>query len=469
MDFAKPVFWHEGLFLRPQHFQRQELYYQKQLKQIAGLQNPYGWGVISTSINNFRLTSFIFELESADLIFQDGTIVNYPHDSVLESRSFESAWTPGSPSLSVFVGLRNLDLRGGNLSGSPLYGSEVEAEKYKKKRFMVEESELLTSDLFCKDSQDEISYLKYDLQLFFGEEAENASNYHLIKIAEISRSGNEISLSTDYIPPLLNLKSSPLFEKTVTSLNEKLRIKQGELIRWYRGSRKVDMVMDKSSDHMIPVLQTLSRYIPQLQNYIQYGKVSPFQVHQTLLQLVGELSIYSDETDYSVSSSNRAPDPVIREYMHENLHGCINWAIRQIDALLVDLFEQPDFSEVLHFDGTYYSSMLSTRMLSGKNQYYLAISSAISTDLLISLIESKSKLSSREVVPLLLARSLAGVKLTFDPAPPAAMKRYANTVYFLLDADGDAWDAIRENTNIALFCEKVPDDLSAKIVILGNK
>src|SRR5690606_41308102 len=39
------VLWGEGLFLRPQHFQRQDTYHEARLHHVAQSLHPYPWGI----------------------------------------------------------------------------------------------------------------------------------------------------------------------------------------------------------------------------------------------------------------------------------------------------------------------------------------------------------------------------------------------------------------------------------------
>ena len=45
MSRMSKVLWGEGLFLRPQHFQRQDAYHEARLQAVAGALHPYAWGV----------------------------------------------------------------------------------------------------------------------------------------------------------------------------------------------------------------------------------------------------------------------------------------------------------------------------------------------------------------------------------------------------------------------------------------
>ncbi|MDE3019819.1 MAG: type VI secretion system baseplate subunit TssK, partial [Nitrospirota bacterium] len=45
MDSKKPIFWHQGLFLQPQHFQLSDLYAGFLQRPFADLGLPHFWGV----------------------------------------------------------------------------------------------------------------------------------------------------------------------------------------------------------------------------------------------------------------------------------------------------------------------------------------------------------------------------------------------------------------------------------------
>ncbi len=47
----KSLFWHQGLFLQPQHFQYSDLYHQTSYYPMIEIANPYFWGVARLEIN----------------------------------------------------------------------------------------------------------------------------------------------------------------------------------------------------------------------------------------------------------------------------------------------------------------------------------------------------------------------------------------------------------------------------------
>lgn len=55
MSYSSKVLWGEGLFLRPQHFQRQDAYHEARLFESIQAIQPYNWGVRSIRIDHDSL------------------------------------------------------------------------------------------------------------------------------------------------------------------------------------------------------------------------------------------------------------------------------------------------------------------------------------------------------------------------------------------------------------------------------
>src|SRR3712207_3051583 len=109
MDPLRPIFWGQGMFLQPQHFQQQDWYHDARLHHFFHLFLPHCWGVKSLTLNESALQTFLFEVEQCEIVTWDGTILRFrgdtrPSNARIAPRSFETELDPGGKPLSVYLG-----------------------------------------------------------------------------------------------------------------------------------------------------------------------------------------------------------------------------------------------------------------------------------------------------------------------------------------------------------------------------
>jgi type VI secretion system protein ImpJ len=68
----------EGLFLRPQHFQRQDAYHEARLFESIQAIQPYNWGLRSVRIDRDALGSNVLRVAELALVFPDGALYAAP-------------------------------------------------------------------------------------------------------------------------------------------------------------------------------------------------------------------------------------------------------------------------------------------------------------------------------------------------------------------------------------------------------
>ncbi|HJV34355.1 type VI secretion system baseplate subunit TssK, partial [Geomonas sp.] len=115
VDVQRPLFWHQGLFLQPQHFQLQDRALLAQLIPALAYQTPHLWGVADLQIDLGALSTYCLKLRSGSFRFQDGTFVHFPGNAWLEPRSLHGELSEGKP-LQVYLGLKRWDETGENVT-----------------------------------------------------------------------------------------------------------------------------------------------------------------------------------------------------------------------------------------------------------------------------------------------------------------------------------------------------------------
>lgn len=208
MEPLRPIFWGQGMFLQPQHFQQQDGYHEARVRRYLHWLAPFAWGIKSLVIREAALQNFVCDIERCELVTWDGTLVCFqgdagPSNATLRPRPFEDALDTGGRPLGVYLGLKWLQWEEMNLSepeGHPRRGEEA-------RRFRLQAAEV--PDLLAREGQRcAVHYLLYELRLLFDSDAAvQTHDYELIKIAELLRATESqgAMLSKRYIPPCLSL------------------------------------------------------------------------------------------------------------------------------------------------------------------------------------------------------------------------------------------------------------------------
>jgi type VI secretion system protein ImpJ len=202
------VRWSEGMFLRPHHFQQSDLFHSLQLRSLAGVVQPFSWGVSTLSIDVDALENEVLRIERCELILPDGLVVRYPEAGELTERSFKDAFAPTMDSLGAHACVRAYDERHGALRR---YATRDEQRR----------------DLYDPDSEATIEYVVPRVELVFtnNPQDERLAGFEAAKIAEIRRTGRaapRYELSRRYIPPLVRCDASPVLAGAISQVHDQL-------------------------------------------------------------------------------------------------------------------------------------------------------------------------------------------------------------------------------------------------------
>lgn len=461
----RPIYWFEGLFLRPQHFQQQDLFHQAQLQSFTSIAVPYQWGINQISIVQSALNNQIFEIEKCSMIFPDGSCVSYPGNSQLNYRSFEGKWDNAGEPLPIYIGMRKLTYGDSNVA-TVGEGDRPSDEVTATNRYWLAAKSTPTYDIYADRQQEGIQYLLYNLAIFFGDEATQASDFHLVKVAELERLGNEIRLSEKYAPPSLNVFGSSVLTKLMRDVKEQLTSRCRDL-SLYKQELAEGAAMGSRDIAYLFALNALNRFVPLIHHLTEIGHATPWDTYGLLRQIVGELSTLSTGINVfgANSQSNSAEDGLL-PYKHEDLWSCFKGATDKITMLLNELTSGPDYASYLAFDGTYYGTEIIDRAFQGNNRYFLRVGVENTSDHVIHDLQSTAKLSSREYLPIIIARALPGIGVNYLQTPPNELPRRQDSVYFELDHHGEAWNAIREGRNVAIYFDNPPADIDVEILVI---
>jgi len=470
MDPLRPVFWGQGMFLQPQHFQQQDWYHDARLRHFFHLFLPHCWGVKSLTLNESALQTFLFEVEQCELVTWDGTVLRFrgdtrPSNAKIEPRSFETDLDSGGKPLSIYLGLKRLQLEENNLRTANAVGNGKGANG-DHSRYSLAEAE--APDLYSAgDPPTPLHYLVHSAQILFDVPTSRSQDYELVKIAEVLRSpdGKGGFLSKRYIPPVVSIRSDTVLETLVKEIRDLLTAK-GKEINQYRRRRGDQLVELGTRDlsHLL-MMQTLNRYIPLFHHELESGDTHPYPIYGLFRQLVGELSSFSESVSVF---GEREGEVALFPYRHDQLWPCFDLAARRIKELLNELTTVPVGDVLLNYNGEYFTADLDQQFFAGDNRYYLAIRTDVKPSEMFALLQEVGKITTREEMPKIQQTFISG--LTMEPleTPPEELVMRAHYRYFAIEQSSPHWQHIRRRQNIAVYSKenRLPPETEMRLIVI---
>ena len=458
----RPLFWHQGLFLQPQHFQLEDRYLQHLLEPVYKFLHPCLWGVGSLEIAQEALNGGTFSLINGEFLFPDMSYVGFPGNSLCEARLFEDAWGEAGQPLTVYAGLKNFKNEGKNVTVLETLDDLTAVTT----RFVTATAPDEVQDQHQNGPDAQVKRLSYVLKLFFGAEKEQLGDYTLIPIARLQRKGEKIVLSEQFIPPGLNIAGSGVLFKLVTDIRDQLAARVHQL-EGYKKERGIHTAEFGARDMVfLLALRSLNRYVPLLNHLTESGAAHPWDIYAVLRQLAGELSCFS--TQVNLSDADTEDSGLLPTYNHESLWNCFATARSLITKLLDEITAGPEYVLELAYDGAYFASEMPPAMFEGQNRFYLIFETEHDPDAFIASLETISKLSSREALPILIARSLPGLALEYLSTPPQELPRRPGSLYFKINHHGEQWAQVQKGNNIALYWDAAPQDVKVELMVTGG-
>ncbi|MCB2147277.1 MAG: type VI secretion system baseplate subunit TssK [Deltaproteobacteria bacterium] len=458
----RPLYWHQGLFLQPQHFQLQDRYTRSLIEPLHQKLMPHFWGVGSMAVKSAALGNRSIGLTSGEFLFPDMTYAVVPDNAVIQSRSFENAWEDGGNPFMVYLGVKKFSPSGENVT----VVQDLKRIGEVTTRFVATEDAEEFKDLHGNGPSAQVRHLHLVLHFFWETEKDQLGDYELIPLAKLERQGDAIALSDQYIPPCMNLAAVPALVRLVKEVRDQVSAR-GRQLESYKRDRGIHTAEFGSRDMVfLLALRSLNRYVSMLVHLTEAGPVHPWTTYGVLRQLIGEMTTFSERI--SVTGVMDDGTELVPAYRHQDLWRCFSSVQNLITQLLDEITAGPEYMMPLLFDGTYYAADLPPAIFEGRNRFYLALETESDPQAVLSSVEQIAKFSSREYLPILIARSLPGIKLTYLQTPPQELPRRANTLYFQIDHHGEPWAQVQQGKNLALYWDAAPEDLKAELMAVGR-
>lgn len=462
MDDHQAVYWHQGMFLQPQHFQIADQQQQFQLRPLMASGLPHFWGVGELRLALTGLGHRTIEVQDAQLLFPDRSYIEYPGNAVICARSFDPALMQGEPCMTVYLGLKKRSAHDGNVmlaEDLPQAGSA--ATRYATLRNPPE-----TADLYSDGPAAQVLTLLHVVRIFLEPEIAALHDYELIPVASLVRDGDSVKLSDTFIAPCYTIGASRYLTQMMHDIRDELAARARQL-QAYKSPREMQKAeFDASYLVFLLALRSLNRVSPYLFHLSETKQAHPWLLYGALRQLIGELSSFSER--FNMLGDAEDGSGGVAPYDHRNLRDCFMRARQLITQLLNEITVGPEFLASLTWRDGLCVGDLPRTFFGQRKRFYLVLRSEQNFEALADSVLREARLAATQEMAGLIGHALPGLELIHMALAPQGLPRRSHTCYFRIEQMSQQWDAVERSGSIALQWLDAPPDLQAEIVVLRS-
>lgn len=439
---AQRVLWGEGMFLRPQHFQQQALFFEQSLAQGLPM---HTWGVRRVAMDNQALKNGILRVDVLSLVFQDGFAVDAPTSEPLPQARHLNELPQLGNKTRVYACLPLLNAFGCNTRES---GQEVS----RPTRFVSERA--VVTDLYTCAIDSDVTVLRAQTRLMLEEE--NRDGYYCVAIARIAKDamGNWL-LDEAFIPPLRTLAGSQAVHLLIRRLLDILLVKSQSLGAMHRERSGKVMEYGTSDVASFWLQHTVNRNFPLLNHFLHQPDATSEALYLSLAQIAAELITFS-------SSHSLADIPL---YRHDDLTS----VLVRLDELIRELLGTVISARYVVIPlstpkPSFHVGMLESERLIENVDYYLSVQSEMPLAQIIEEIPFKLKVGAPDDVEKILNSALPGVRLIHAAQTPVAIPVRVGNHYFSFDPHGQIFERMQKARSICIYVPQALAELKLELI-----
>lgn len=427
MSWTSKIIWSEGMFLRPQHFQQNDRYFESLIENRCAPLQPYPWGVVELTINQEALSLGKLEVSGCQAVLPDGTAISIP--------TADEAPTPLEPDTATkneTVYLALLEKRP-NATESCREEDEDQTTRYGAEIAEVRDISV------PEDSVAPIELGRRNLCL--KRESDEREEYSCIPIARILevRSDNQVVLDREFIPSALDCRNSSRLSGYIKEVQGLLKHRAEAIAARVEADGRGGT--PQVADFML--LQLVNRYEPLFAHLAELPALHPETLFRLCLQLAGELATFT--------ASDKRPVE-LPDYVHSNLAASFMPLMMEIRRSLGVVFEhsaeQIPFKEYRKVG--IFLAVVDDKSLFENADFVLAVKAALPSDKLRGQFPMQAKLGPKERMKQLITSQLPGIGLEPLPVAPREIPFHSGFNYFRLERRGEMWKEMPNSGGLGL-------------------
>ncbi len=384
MDFSNPIYWRQGIFLQPQHFQYDAQYQSNTYEKLFSLGRTQAYGVLSFSLSRERLNAGYLSSGDLEAVMPGGTWVDIKKNARLPDRDIRY--------LQNTNGVYNLAL------GLPklIPGIPSVANEHRDGRYEVTDYPENLPDLFEDSPPVEIERLWMRCRYLIGDEIESTNNLAILPLGRIRVESQVISLDAEYSPPCMRVSAYEPLQSLTQRIGDSLEAAFARLSKlsspWRLDGRPVDPAWLR--DRMVQT--DISQALVELHHRVRLD-VEPAILFESLLVLAMRLC-----------STGGLSAPNLPLWEHDDPYKSFKRIGEIVVALIDQLRSGPDSMAVFEQQQGWLEAQIPHSARVGKHYAYLILDQISEESLLQA---GPPKLASLSKIETIVSRALAGIPL----------------------------------------------------------
>ncbi|PAJ80970.1 type VI secretion system baseplate subunit TssK [Burkholderia ubonensis] len=448
MSYSAKVLWGEGLFLRPQHFQRQDAYHEARLFESIQAIQPYNWGVRTVRFDRDALGSNVLRLAELSLVFPDGVLYAAPQADDLPPPVALDTLPEGINEFVFYLALHPLRENGANYNDDPATGFTT--------RFVSEQTSV--ADNFTDAAEADVTFLKTQVKLIaHSEPRDQLLSVPLVRVRRTATSGFEIDDS--FVPPCLAIEASPILHQRLRQLIDALQAKVNALYGFHREPSK-NIIEFRSGDiASFWLLHTANAAFATLAHLHQHAALHPERLFQELLRLAGQLMTFSKGYTLADLPAYRHDDP--------------GPGFARLDVILRELLDTVISTRYFAITldevrPSFHLGRLDSGKIDEKTAFYLAVSADLPSVELVEAVPARFKVGAPDDVDKLVLSAMPGVRLSYTPQVPPAIPVRPGACYFALDSRGALYERMLQAQSAMIYAPTGINDLKFELIAVTS-
>ena len=437
MNFSHPIYWHQGIFLQPQHFQYSDQYHGTSYARLFGLSRSQPYGISSLTISTERLSAGFSSCTVLQAVMPEGTWIDIGQNSRLPDRDIRSLLNKDGKYRVAFA-LPKI------IPGLPAVATAAHDG-----RFETPGNPEVLPDLYDESPDLAIDRLWFRGRYLIGDEIETAKDMSILTIGHLVVENNAASLDPNYAPPCLQIDGYDILKGQVNDLVDILKSRLAQLSKlahpWRLSSDSIEPGFLR--DRLIQA--DLAQAITEMQHRISLN-IEPAILFEVTLVLAARLC-----------SSGGLSFPDMPNWEIED--PCRSFG--RIQAILTGLLEQlragPDSTAVFHHRGGWFEAQVPSAARVGQHFAYLILQEVSETELLQA---GPPKLAPLSRIETIVSRALPGVFLERLNRIPYGLGEGAGAFVWAIDNKDPLWQEANTAGIICLNWLDLPKHARALIV-----